>query len=579
MTSLNQYNKALYAALSIVSHVSKPAPTIPACRAALGDALIAAPADTLTPTLCSLVDTVLEAEKASKPVVSATALPGATFIQPDMAIWRGDITSLKIDAIVNAANDAGLGCFQPSHRCIDNVIHRAAGPRLRCECKAEMKLRGHPLSAGSAPLLTAGGALPCKKVIHVTGPCIPHGSLPTAEQTNQLRNCYTGVLAAAAAANCRSVAFCCIGTGLFNFPSDQAAAIAVAAVQEWLKSNPGKIDLVVFDVFTQHDLAAYESHATLNTAASWIKAADAVLLVAGAGMSGYPEATLRNVYVDPASFRTQYPDMAKRGYKTAYETMGLMGDERVSEEVKWGYWARHYANLRFLWEPNDGYKALKKMVEGKEHFVLTSNVDGCFERAGFDRAKVYTPQGDCRFMQCIRACRPDAVFEAEDELTRIRKGEGSCPACKHCGGRMFMNLRAGSTFLHKEYDSGNAAFEAWVANVLTTKQKLVVIEVGSGFNTPTVTRFPAEAIVRDAGENGAFIRVNPGQGLEGEAPGGLQRAVSLKEGWQVLDKIEEAMGGAGEGWREKSGGGEDITQSFMNHFGHWSWKVFIRNLK
>lgn len=387
-----------------------------------------------------------------------------------------------------------------------------------------MSTRITSLSPGSTPLVTPGHNLPSSKVIHVTGPCIPHASLPTPLQFSQLKNCYVGVLDTCKENGLRTVAFCSISTGLFNFPSPSAASVAVSAVRGWLVDNPGVMDLVLFDVFTSQDWDCYLKERSIDVAKGWVQTADCVLVIAGAGMSGYPKDSMRNVYVDEGSFQRQYPDVVEKyGYMTAYETMGLVADPTVREIDKWGYWSRHYNNLRNAWEPNEGYKALREIVGDKNYAVLTSNVDGCFERSGFERSRVYTPQGDCGNVQCVKPCRKDAVYRGDEEMRRIRGGGKTPPKCKYCGGKVCVNLRMGGNFLHSPYDDGADNFVEWTEWALREGKKIVIIEVGAGFNTPTVTRFPGEAIVREAGDNGAYIRINPAGGRESDAPGGIKR--------------------------------------------------------
>ena len=177
---------------------------------------------------------------------------------------RGDICQLSVDAIVNAANEAGLGCFAPSHRCIDNVIHRRAGPALREACREAMARRPASLaqlSAGTVPLVTPAFALPSRFVLHVTGPAIsPRGRDPTEDERRSLASCYTVCMDAARAHGLRSIAFCCISTGLFGYPPEQAAHVALEAVSAWLAANAGALDLVVFDTFLETDLALYTQH-------------------------------------------------------------------------------------------------------------------------------------------------------------------------------------------------------------------------------------------------------------------------------------------------------------------------------
>ena len=175
-----------------------------------------------------------------------------------LLLWQGDITRLKVDAIVNAANSQMLGCWAPLHNCIDNCIHSAAGVQLRQECYEQMKAQGHDEQTGSAKI-TLGYNLPAKHVIHTVGPIISQGLLPTKEQEEQLASCYQSCLDIAEANHLRSIAFCCISTGVFNFPNKRAAEIALATVKEWLATHQSSsINQVVFDVFLDKDYDIYK---------------------------------------------------------------------------------------------------------------------------------------------------------------------------------------------------------------------------------------------------------------------------------------------------------------------------------
>ena len=170
-----------------------------------------------------------------------------------MGLWRGDITSLAADAIVNAANSQMLGCWAPLHYCIDNAIHTFAGVQLRIECARLMEAQGHEEPTGQAKVTDAYN-LPARRVIHTVGP-IANG-LATARHRVQLASCYRSCLDAAAAEGLRTVAFCCISTGVFGFPQREAAQIAVRTVGEWLGSHGSDI-LVVFNVFGEADERIY----------------------------------------------------------------------------------------------------------------------------------------------------------------------------------------------------------------------------------------------------------------------------------------------------------------------------------
>lgn len=177
-----------------------------------------------------------------------------------ICLWQGDITRLACDAIVNAANDRMLGCFQPEHRCIDNVIHGAAGPELRDACAAAVAAWPESsLPVGSAEI-TKAYELPARYVIHTVGPCMSPCAEDDVEeyQREQLAGCYQSCLEGAAAQQCKTIAFCCISTGLFGFPKKPAAAIAFRTVCDWLAAHEGWLNTVIFNVFLPEDLAIYQ---------------------------------------------------------------------------------------------------------------------------------------------------------------------------------------------------------------------------------------------------------------------------------------------------------------------------------
>ena len=175
----------------------------------------------------------------------------------ELSLWQGDITRLRVDAIVNAANAQMLGCFHPLHKCIDNAIHSAAGVQLREECHRLMLQQGHPEPTGRAKITKAYN-LPCKYVIHTVGPIIPNG-IPTASQKDQLASCYRNIMACADENDLESVAFCCISTGEFRFPNRLAAEIAVQTVKDYLNAHPDcSVRQVVFNVFKDVDRDIYQ---------------------------------------------------------------------------------------------------------------------------------------------------------------------------------------------------------------------------------------------------------------------------------------------------------------------------------
>ena len=175
-------------------------------------------------------------------------------VQPGLDLWQGDITTLEVDAIVNAANSGMTGCYVPCHGCIDNAIHTYAGMQLRLECAEIMRKQGHEEETGNAKI-TGGYNLPCRYVLHTVGPIVS-GTL-TKEHEQQLASCYRSCLDLAAENNCESLAFCCISTGEFHFPNEKAAEIAVETVKQWQARHPQQLE-VIFNVFKNSDREIYE---------------------------------------------------------------------------------------------------------------------------------------------------------------------------------------------------------------------------------------------------------------------------------------------------------------------------------
>lgn len=209
----------------------------------------------------AMQDDLLSAERDSKGVVDGTALP-AVNSHPRIAVWKGDITRLKVDAIMDADNSALLGCFCPCHGCIDNAIHSAAGLQLRDECNQIMQAQGHPEPNGRAKL-TKGYNLPARFVLHTVGPIV-QGRV-TSRDREELAFCYRSCLELAAEHGLESVAFCCISTGEFHFPNQQAAEIAVETVTGFLKQDIS-IKKVIFNVFKDIDETIYRRILNTNCA-------------------------------------------------------------------------------------------------------------------------------------------------------------------------------------------------------------------------------------------------------------------------------------------------------------------------
>ena len=204
----------------------------------------------VSPEFLETQDTYLWEETAKKGITDIRDLPP---MQPGLYLWQGDITTLKCDAIVNAANSGLTGCYTPNHRCIDNAIHTYAGVELRLACEAIIRAQGHPEPTGRAKITPAFN-LPCKYVLHTVGPII--GSQVTGRDKSLLASCYRSCLELAAIYDLESVAFCCISTGEFHFPNNLAAEIAVGTVKEFLKQQTS-VKKVIFNVFKDLDKQIY----------------------------------------------------------------------------------------------------------------------------------------------------------------------------------------------------------------------------------------------------------------------------------------------------------------------------------
>ena len=203
------------------------------------------------PEFQNVQDAYLQEETAAKGITDLALLSP---IQPGLYLWQGDITTLKCDAIVNAANSGLTGCYVPNHRCIDNAIHTYAGVELRLACEELMERQGYPEPTGRAKITPAFN-LPCRYVLHTVGPII-NGRV-TKEDEALLASCYRSCLELAAERGLESVAFCCISTGEFHFPNALAARIAVKTVKEFL-SRETSVRKVIFNVFKDLDRQIYE---------------------------------------------------------------------------------------------------------------------------------------------------------------------------------------------------------------------------------------------------------------------------------------------------------------------------------
>ena len=202
----------------------------------------------LTEEFLQAQDAELQAQLEDKGIVEMS--------ERGMVEWQGDITRLKVDAIVNAANSQMLGCFVPMHRCIDNAIHSAAGVQLRLACEDMMQGGEEPTGCSR---ITHGFNLPAKYVLHTVGPIVTT-TKPLCQHEVQLASCYRSCLDLADKNGLASIAFCCISTGEFRFPNDQACEIAIRTVRDYLASHPQThLKTVIFNTFKDIDHELYRN--------------------------------------------------------------------------------------------------------------------------------------------------------------------------------------------------------------------------------------------------------------------------------------------------------------------------------
>lgn len=252
---MNQQERRLYLIQKLLQETQELSLSIPAEPAAqkqlLRGLMNIRPPRAISPTFLRIQDAYLQEAREEKGVVSLDSLSP---IQPGMYVWRGDITTLQCDAIVNAANSGMTGCYVPNHRCIDNCIHTFAGVQLRLACADLMRRQGYAEPTGQAKITPAYN-LPCRYILHTVGPIIS-GRVSRKDRA-ALASCYRSCLALAADHQLESVAFCCISTGEFHFPNEQAAEIAVHTVQQFLRQETS-VKKVIFNVFKDVDKAIYQ---------------------------------------------------------------------------------------------------------------------------------------------------------------------------------------------------------------------------------------------------------------------------------------------------------------------------------
>ena len=247
---------------------------------------------------------------------------------------------------------------------------------------------------------------------------------------------------------------------------------------------------------------------TAEQVARWIREADRVVIGAGSGLS----AAAGLDFGDEADFAARFPALVRRGLTAAYQ---MIGYSELSEAAFWAFWSVHVMQMRFADGRSAVYEGLLRLVREKDCFVLTTNVDALFVRNGLDPERVWSIQGDYAFLQCLRPCTtevwPSAPFlhramAAIDPVTQEVADPESIPRCIHCGGNVFLNVRGGDWFLEEPYRPQRERWRAWFGG-MRPGERLLLLDVGSGFNTPSVVRWPMERIaLRDP--EARIVRIN-----------------------------------------------------------------------
>lgn len=248
------------------------------------------------------------------------------------------------------------------------------------------------------------------------------------------------------------------------------------------------------------------TEASLHTLASWLDESDAVLVGAGAGLS----ADAGFDFGDERDFARRFPALARQGFRSRAQ---FVGRDDLPPELRWAYYLDHVREVRFGPAPKPVYDDLLALLRGKDHFVVTTNADGLFERSGFDPSRVTTPQGDYSRWQCLTPCTQETWPTSElieRALPKVDPStgwlpEGAAPRCPRCGGDTFLNVRGGDWFVEEPYAQGWSRYRAWLSS--RASKRTLILDVGTGFNTPTWIRWPCETLTRTR-ESARLARIN-----------------------------------------------------------------------
>lgn len=478
---------------------------------------------------------ITEADVLSKLMTTKefTSLEDLEPLQPQLFLWQGDITTLKVDAIVNAANSEFIGCQIPNHNCIDNAIHTWSGVELRLACHNIIERQGNNEPVGKAKITPAFN-LPSKHVIHTVGPYVDTRGV-TAMRKELLASSYRESLKVADAHNLDSIAFCCISTGEFNFPNDQAAEVAIQTVQKYIKEAGSNIN-VIFNTFKPQDTEIYQEKLSkapeeaptkqTNQAPTkeWqalknqnnqpqaeqlhqlIEEADAVVVGIGAGMSAAAGFT----YVGPR-FDDNFPDFIEKfGFFDMLQAF-------VSHIPDWQeYWAfnSRFTLLNYFDQPvGQEYLELKEILKDKEYHVITTNADNAFYAAEYDRDQVFYCQGEYGLWQCENFCHQETyqdealIRQMVEEQENMKVPEELIPMCPKCGAHLEVNKRDAvkgmveDAYWHEQENRYHTFLEEHQG------EKVLFLEIGVGNTTPQFIRDPFQEWTGE-NSNAVYVMMN-----------------------------------------------------------------------
>lgn len=227
--------------------------------------------------------------------------------------------------------------------------------------------------------------------------------------------------------------------------------------------------------------------------------------------------------------------MHRAGFRARYELIGYP----LPPRHQWGFWAVHVNDIRLGDSPNAVYQALRHLVGDRDHFVMSSNVDALFTRNGFDTSRVYTPQGDYALYQCLTPCTRE-VWDARGILRRAlddydpptgATSQAAVPACRNCGGPVTLNVFADSWYINDHFQRQLRALEGWLDDAIHEGGTTAIVEIGAGFNTPGVIRWPIERIAEHL-PGCRLIRINTDH--SGVPPAIAPHAASIAESAEGL---------------------------------------------